>query len=53
MQGASLEVRYDAIKVYYYNTTSQQDQAQFVFAINDTQYLRTRPTVRRSSLTHL
>lgn len=41
--GASLELRYEAVKVYYLNTTSQQEQAQFVITVNDTQYLRSQP----------
>ncbi|ELR20557.1 uncharacterized protein ACA1_052480 [Acanthamoeba castellanii str. Neff] len=41
--GASLELRYEAVKVYYVNTTSQQEQAQFVITVNDTQYLRSQP----------
>lgn len=41
--GASLELRYEAVKVYYVNTTSQQEQAQFVIPVDDTQYIRSQP----------
>ena len=48
LQGASMVLGYEAVTVYYFNTTSNAEVALYRFPINDSDYTRTRVCVSPS-----